>query len=105
MMQIMPKTGQWISELLGYRNFREEDLFDPEINVRFGCCYLFYLFTRFSEEWQVVAAYNAGEGQVAEWLAKEIDETTVPFSETSNYLKKVKRAKEYYKDKKFFAFD
>ena len=104
-MQIMPKTGEWIAELLGVSEFQKEDLFDPDLNIRFGCCYLAYLSDLFSEEWQIVASYNAGEGQVKEWVAEGISQDTIPFAETKGYCRKVFKAKAYYKHKKFVGFD
>ena len=44
-------------------------------------------------------------GKVKEWIAEEIVEDTIPFEETRAYCKKVKRAKAYYKDKKYVGFD
>ena len=105
LMQIMPKTGEWIAAQLSLEGFSSEDLFDPEINVRFGCYYLFYLGGRFSEGWMVYAAYNAGEGVVLEWLSDGItDAESIPFPETKKYVRRVSEAIRYYREKNFVVF-
>ena len=100
-MQILPSTAYEIAEELGEKDFSEEALFDPETNIRFGCCYLASLHRTFEEDWAVYAAYNAGIGRVSRWIASGIDEDSVPIEETRTYIGKVKRALIYYRNKKF----
>ena len=59
LMQLMPTTAKWIASELEF-NFEESDLFKPEINIKFGCYYIGYLFEKFSDVDTVIAAYNAG---------------------------------------------
>ena len=59
LMQILPTTADWIAKELNV-SFNESDLFVPEVNVRFGCFYLKYLYDKFGDTDVVVAAYNAG---------------------------------------------
>ena len=104
LMQMLPKTFAWLtsSEHLG-ENLKSLELFDPDVSIRYGTYYLKYLFTRFRNWDTALAAYNAGEGNVAEWL--EDDEYSnsdgtlkyIPFKETRNYVKKVNKAIEHYK--------
>lgn len=104
LMQMTPRTFAWLtsSEHLG-ENLTSLELFDPEVSIRYGTYYLKYLFTRFRNWDTALAAYNAGEGNVAEWL--EDDEYSngdgtlkyIPFKETRNYVKKVNKAIENYK--------
>lgn len=76
LMQLMPRTGRW----MGARN-----LYDPEENVDAGVKYLKYLEKRFDGNLtQIVAAYNAGEGNVKRYGGK-----VPPFRETRTYVKKV----------------
>lgn len=76
LMQLMPRTGRW----MGANN-----LYDPEENVDAGVKYLKYLEKRFDGNLtQVVAAYNAGEGNVMRYGGK-----VPPFRETRTYVKKV----------------
>ena len=74
LMQIVPETGR----LMG-----AEDLFNPEQNVVAGTKYLRYLFDRFGDQRIVLAAYNAGEGNVERFGG------VPPFPETINYLQRV----------------
>ena len=105
-MQIMPQTGEWIAKTLGYPDYKISDLYNVDFNLQFGIFYLSYLFTKFDEDWQVFAAYNAGEGVVRSWLNAGLSsQEAIPYVETKNYVAKVKRAISYYRNKKFVAFD
>jgi soluble lytic murein transglycosylase-like protein len=60
------------------------NLFDPEENIAAGTKYLRYLFDRFGEDQRkVLAAYNAGEGNVERFGGMP------PFGETQNYVQRV----------------
>ncbi|MFW6022902.1 MAG: lytic transglycosylase domain-containing protein [Halanaerobiaceae bacterium] len=102
LMQIMPDTGKWIAEQLRYTEFREERLLDPKVNILFGCWYLSNLNEQFDDELVVVlAAYNAGRGNVkkwldSEWIGKDTSLKNLPFSETRNYIKQVLSVYEKY---------
>ena len=103
LMQIMPDTGEWIAGKLRME-FSEEDLKDPAVNIRMGTWYLNFLAERFQgEQDTIIAAYNAGHGNVEKWLEEpqySPDGRTlsvIPFDETRNYVKKVNLAYEIYK--------
>jgi len=102
LMQIMPDTGEWIASKLDVADYTEEKLFDPETNIRFGCWYLDYLMDKFNgNRINVLAAYNAGPGNVSEWLkneeySSEGELVRIPFPETSQYVQKVQRVYEKY---------
>lgn len=111
LMQIMPKTFEWLTsdDHLG-ENLDTEMLFDPETNIKYGTYYLSYLYKKFDYNMNTaLAAYNGGEGNVAKWLKDpEYSDgngnlTSIPFSETSNYVYKVNKEiaayKEIYYDK------
>ena len=76
LMQLMPATA----ERLGVK-----DAFDPAENVRGGMSELARLLENHSELPLVLAAYNAGEGAVAEYGG------IPPFPETQGYVVKVLR--------------
>lgn len=82
----------------------ESMLYDADTAIRYGTYYLRYLFDRFHKWNTVFAAYNAGEGTVADWLkdpsyANEKGElTNIPYSETRSFVKKVNKAIDYYKN-------
>lgn len=94
LMQIKSGTGRYIAQMAGVSEY---DLFDPNINVRFGCCYINYLLGRFGDVNTALAAYNAGEGKVAQWLKnpKYSDNGktffVIPYGETADYTGKINR--------------
>ena len=99
LMQIADITGAWGADVLKLENFQTEDVFDEETNIKIGCWYLGLLSNQYGDEAVVLAAYNAGSGNVSKWLSDEeyskdgksfdsID--VIPFKETSQYVKKVK---------------
>ena len=103
LMQIMPETGQWIADQMKIKDFKTDDLHDPEINIRFGCWYLNYLQTEFKNSTPLtVAAYNAGGGKVEQWLQdgqwdgdpRHMEK--IPFPETQLYVKNVLHNYEAY---------
>lgn len=100
LMQVTDATAAYIAEA---RKVDRYDLFSAQDNLEFGCWYLRYLFDRFSDERTALAAYNAGEGTVREWLgdpAVSEDGTSldsVPYRETAEYLEKIARNYEKYK--------
>ncbi|MDP9193229.1 MAG: lytic transglycosylase domain-containing protein [Acidobacteriota bacterium] len=76
LMQLVPRTGRW----MGAR-----DLTNPAQNIAAGTKYLKYLNERFDgNETNVIAAYNAGEGNVKRFGG------IPPFRETRSYVKKVR---------------
>ena len=71
LMQLMPETFRWLQSKTG-DELDDDDLFDPAVNVRYGCYLLHILLSEFSGEQDVaVAAYHAGIGNVSSWLKDE----------------------------------
>jgi soluble lytic murein transglycosylase len=102
LMQITDKTGQWGAEAIG-RSYSDKVLFDPEANIEIGCWYMNKLMVQFHDkEETVLAAYNAGSGNVSKWLADEkysddgLSLKEIPFGETKRYVKKVLITKKIY---------
>jgi len=96
LMQIMPETGEWIAKTIDDSDFTKQDLYDPNTNIRFGTWYISKLFQTFNENLTAtVAAYNGGEGNVAQWIKNgkwsgQMDDLdSIPFEETFNYVKSV----------------
>jgi soluble lytic murein transglycosylase-like protein len=76
-MQLVPRTGRWLGAT---------DLTDPIQNIVAGAKYLRYLSERFGgNEDHVIAAYNAGEGNVRRF------DGVPPFNETRDYVERVHR--------------
>lgn len=102
LMQLMPETFRWLCTKLGEEH-AEDDLFDPAINVRYGCYLLRILLSEFSgEQSTAVAAYHAGIGNVGKWLRDEQYSAdgktlrTIPFGTTERYVKRVKKVQRIY---------
>jgi len=99
LMQIMPKTAEWIAGELGIENFSNQDLFDANINIEMGCFYLNYLFHKYENTYKVLFAYNAGEGVLNEYYSadKVLVVETIEIIETKQYIEKVIKAQEGYR--------
>lgn len=96
LMQITESTGAWAAEKIGIEDFEISKLYDPDTNIRIGCWYLAELLKQFDGSVSTaIAAYNAGNGKVSEWLSNEkyssdgITLDTIPYEETLNYVKRV----------------
>ena len=103
LMQIMDSTGEWIASKLEVDNFKVEMLFDPEINIKFGCWYINNLLIEFNDLSLALAAYNGGSGNVTKWLnnpkysSDGENLTYIPFKETKKYVDKVNTRYNIYK--------
>lgn len=103
LMQIMPETGSWIATQIEDDSFSVDKLYNVNMNIKYGTWYLSELQTEFEgNEVLALAAYNAGRGNVYEWMEKyhwDInfkDYTKIPFPETREYVKRVLENKKYY---------
>ena len=72
LMQLLPDTAKGIAERTGGSRFRVDDLYDPEINVRYGAWYLRHLLDKYGSERIALAAYNAGQANVDGWRARHL---------------------------------
>jgi len=95
LMQLLPATAQGIAARTGGSRFRVEDLYDPELNVRYGAWYLRHLLDKYGDVETALAAYNAGQRTVDEWLR---DGEGIRFAETRAYVRKVLAARDIYAD-------
>ena len=96
LMQVMPETTEWIAQQIDEPSFSVEKLHDPDTNIRFGTWYLSSLQKEFcGNEVLMLAAYNAGRGNVHEWMDtygwdmdfKDINQ--IPYQETREYVARV----------------
>ena len=94
LMQLTPTTAMGIATHTGGSAFRVSDLDDPEINIRYGAWYLRHLFRKYHDERLVLAAYNAGQGNVDTWISKG---QSIQFPETNAYVERVEDLKEVYR--------
>lgn len=104
LMQVKDDTALWCVEQFGM-DIPADDINTPKSNIRIGCAYMRYLTDRYGgNTLTAIAAYNAGPGNVDKWLSDPrysdggSELSSIPFSETAAYVKKVqKRAKIYKK--------
>jgi len=94
LMQLQPATAKGIALRTGGSKFVLSDLYDPELNVRYGAWYLHHLLQRYGNERLALAAYNAGQRNVDGWRAAGED---IQFAETRAYVDKVERLKDIYR--------
>ena len=103
LMQVMPETAVWIAGQLEDMQFSPSSLQEPLCNIRYGTWYLGSLQDEFrGNEVLTLAAYNAGRGNVLEWMEKygwgydfqDID--AIPFRETEEYVRSVLKNKAKY---------
>jgi soluble lytic murein transglycosylase len=104
LMQLTPATAQYIARKSGGTQFRVSDLGTPQVNIAYGAYYLKYLMKRYGGDVPLVlAAYNAGEGNVDKWIVraraqdKALDIQAIPFGETRSYVTKVLDARKQYR--------
>ena len=93
LMQLMPQTAEWCAKM-AREEFSAEKLTEPGYNVSLGCRYLKYLIDKFKSEKWAVAAFNAGEGNVKNWLDTD---KKIRFPETEAYVNNVFAARRIYK--------
>jgi soluble lytic murein transglycosylase len=88
LMQLLPETAKGIALRTGGSRFEVADLYDPEINVRYGAWYLRHLLTKYGGDvHKALAAYNGGQGNV---------DRGVEFDETKAYVARVRELRDIY---------
>jgi|GEM_PF-3492585 len=108
-MQVMPKTAQYIAKQGGWQ-YNKNKLFDKQYNITFGSYYLNERINNFNGSYILaVAAYNAGKHRVDKWLETYGDPRgkplyqvldwieLIPFNETRNYVHRVLENTQVYR--------
>jgi soluble lytic murein transglycosylase len=94
LMQLRPDTAKGIAIRTGGSRFQTSDLYNPEINVRYGSWYLRHLLDKYGDEKTALAAYNAGQRNVDTWRAQG---RGIQFTETRAYVDRVEHLKGVYR--------
>jgi len=94
LMQLLPDTAKGIAIHTGGSQFRVDDLYNPEINVRYGAWYLRHLLEKYGDERDALAAYNAGQDNVDRWRRRG---EGIQFAETRAYVTRVEELKRIYR--------
>ncbi len=103
LMQLLPSTGKWIAGKLGLP-VSDQDLYQPEVNIRLGSWYLRYLVDRWDgDQDKAIASYNGGDGNVSRWIKNPLYKESVDlpavlvYPETREYLTKVNNSRQAYR--------
>lgn len=93
LMQVMPATGEWISDQIDDTDY---SLTNPDDNIQFGTWYLRYTHREYDDNSMLaIASYNAGPGNVAKWVRRyDLSDADafveqIPFKETKGYVSSV----------------
>lgn len=105
LMQLMESTAVERANKIGEEVSVKEALYNPEKNIKIGTSYYAYLVKRYNENTLLaLAAYNAGIGNVDEWIKEGIIKEdgsnieNIPYKETNNYVRKIMRDYKIYKN-------
>lgn len=105
LMQMTDDTFEWAQRRAGRTEMMSSDqLYDPEVSIRYGVYALSLMREKFADPGTLLAAYNAGMGNVGKWLeeARYSDDGAtlkeVPYKETREYIDKVLDAQEMYRE-------
>lgn len=104
LMQITEETFLWIkSKIAPQEALTFEDLYTPEVNIRFGTYLLSVCMQRYGGDIPTAsAAYHSGIGKVDELLKNKAYSTdgvilhTFPYQQMNNYVRKVQNNYEKY---------
>ena len=107
LMQLMEETAKDVAiknNIQIEENSMKEELTDIYKNIEIGTCYLSTLLNRYHSKELAISAYNAGIGNVDNWITKGIvlkdgsNIENVPYKETNNYVRKILRDYKIYED-------
>lgn len=103
LMQVIPATGGFIADRLGWPDYQNSDLYRPFISLEFGAFYLNFQRDYFKGDLlAALAAYNGGPGNAEVWqgLSKKDPDLFVEvirFAETRRYVKAIYEFYEIYR--------
>lgn len=103
LMQITEITFDWIkSRIAPTESLTFDDLYDPEVNIRFGSYYVAYCLLEYGDLATAAAAYHSGLGTVGELLANpdySADGRTLkefPYPQMRRYVHKITTSYAHY---------
>ena len=94
LMQLMDSTAEEVAKTLGI-TIKEEDILNPDLNINLGTKYISTLMKKYESIELALAAYNAGSGNVDNWIKngtlKEDGSNwqSIPYGETKKYVRKI----------------
>lgn len=102
LMQLMYSTAEEVAKKVEIE-LTKENVIEPDININLGTKYIEMLYKKYQNISLALAAYNAGSGNVDNWISEGIikadgsDVENIPFPETNNYVRKILRDYKIYK--------
>lgn len=104
LMQLMEATAIEIANKIDEPLVEQENLLEPEKNIMIGTKYYAELLQNYDGNMLLaLTAYNAGMGNVNEWIKNEIikkdgsDIENIPYKETNMYVRKIINNYKMYK--------
>jgi soluble lytic murein transglycosylase len=104
LMQLLPSVGKSMAKKDGVKGFSTNSLLDPAVNLQLGTTNLRVVLDRFGGQNEyALAAYNAGDVPVRQWMSagsyKDIAEfvESIPYTETREYVQAILRNREIYR--------
>ena len=103
LMQLMESTAIEMANELGEEVIVKEALYNPETNIKIGTTYYATLLKHYEGNEQLaLAAYNAGMGNVDNWIKEGTlkkdgsNIENIPYKETNMYVRKIIRNYKMY---------
>ncbi|MDE3106186.1 MAG: transglycosylase SLT domain-containing protein [Acidobacteriota bacterium] len=104
LMQLLPSLGKVLARRQGMKGFGIVKLLNPATNLQLGTANLKSVLDRFGGQPEyALAAYNAGDVPVRQWMSsgdyKDLPEfvESIPYSETRDYVQAILRNREMYR--------
>jgi soluble lytic murein transglycosylase len=104
LMQLLPSVGKAMAKKEGLKGFNSNQLLNPTVNLQLGTRNLRLVLDRFGGQPEyALAAYNAGDVPVRQWMAagsyQDIAEfvESIPYTETREYVQAILRNREIYR--------
>jgi soluble lytic murein transglycosylase len=104
LMQLLPSVGKSMAKKSGIKGFNANELLNPTVNLELGTKNLRLVLDRFGGQQEyALAAYNAGDVPVRQWMAagdyKDIAEfvESIPYTETRDYVQAILRNRDIYR--------
>ena len=104
LMQLLPSVGKSVAKKRGLKGFTTSQLLVPAVNLQLGTINLKQVLDRFGGQPEyALAAYNAGDVPVRQWMSSNDYKDTpefiesIPYTETREYVQAILRNRELYR--------
>ena len=103
LMQLTSDTFDWVkTKMNDNSDVSFDDMYDPEINIKYGAFLIAYLMNEFKTLNNSLCAYHAGRGALIKWLSDSELSTdgknivNIPYEDTKQYVKTVAKSRKMY---------